>query len=177
VIDRLPVTRGCVAGLLSALAGGCLVPQSVVSEDPTEGTNHPPVFDPATDISPREAVICVSSLDPAPREFRLERLRDPDGEPLEARWFIDYDSGFTAIQKTETLVPAEGEPVYPAATFSSIDIDPFHRTTGRPFALEVVISDGFAASDLPPRQRALSEGAYAASYRWTVLYRAGAPCE
>ena len=177
MIDRLSAARRVVAGLLLALLVGCLVPQAVVSEAPNEGANHPPVFDPASDVSPREAVICVSSLDPTPREFRLERLRDLDGEPLEARWFIDYESGFTAIQKTETLVPAEGEPVYPAATFSSADIDPFHRTTGRPFALEVVVSDGFAASDLAPRQRALIEGAYAASYRWTVLYRAGAPCE
>ena len=169
------IRRAWIAVALSAAA--CVVPQEIVADDSESSGNRPPVMDPTTDASPAGALVCASSLDAAPTEFRLDNLRDDDGTPLEARWFIDYDGGFTAIQKTETLVRAASASVYPPTTFSSNDIDPFHRAQGKPFSVEVVVSDGFDGADLAPRQRAVRSGRYSVSYRWSVLYRTGALCE
>ena len=162
--------------LLLAWGMGCLSPQSIDVEEVVV-INQPPSFDPTADVSPRGAVVCLSDLDATPREFRLGNLRDADGGRLEARWFINYEGGFLAIQKAQTLERASGEPVYPTTTFLSSEIDPVHRNTLTPFSIEVVVSDGFAAYDQLPKNRAVAEGAYAVSYRWVVQNRQGTPCE
>ncbi len=163
--------------LLAGAAMACLSPQEIELDVPPEEVNLPPVFDPTRDASPQGAVTCVSGLDETPTEFRLDNLRDVNGQRLEARWFIGYEGGFLAVQKSQALERAAGEAVYPPATLLSSEIDPYHRTLGRPFFVEVVVSDGFAAPDVPPRNRAVREGAYAVNYRWVVTYKAGAPCE
>lgn len=162
--------------LLLVWGMGCLSPQSIDVEEVVV-VNQPPSFDPTADVSPRGAVVCLSDLDATPKEFRLGNLRDADGGRLEARWFINYEGGFLAIQKAQTLERASGEPVYPPTTFLSSEIDPVHRNTLAPFAIEVVVSDGFAAYDQIPKNRAVADGAYAVSYRWVVQNRQGTPCE
>lgn len=167
-----------LASLLLVVATmACLSPQEIELDVPPEEVNLPPVFDPTRDASPQGAVICVSGLDETAIEFRIDNLRDENGQKLEARWFIDYEGGFVAVQKSQTLSRSADEAVYPPATLLSSEIDPYHRTLGRPFFVEVVVSDGFAPADTTPRNRAVQDSAYAVNYRWVVNYKAGAPCE
>lgn len=170
---RLPLA---VILLTAGAMAGCLASQEIDLDVPPEEVNVPPTFDPTKDVAPRDAVVCVSGLDETATEFRLNNLRDGNGHRLEARWFIDYAGGFTAIQKTQLLERQADEPVYPPATLLSSEIDPFHRTLGQPYFVEVVVSDGFAGADASPKNRAAAEGSYAVSVRWAVDYKAGTPC-
>ncbi|MFM2153775.1 MAG: hypothetical protein RL199_2210 [Pseudomonadota bacterium] len=170
--------RSCLKLLCSALASAaCVGAQEVLPEAGDRSQNHPPTFDPLRDVAPMDAVVCASSVDAAPVEFRLERLQDADGDRLEARWFIDYAGGFSAVQKSQFLDRGPADPAYPAATLSATDIDPYHRSIDAPFAVEVVVSDGFDVPEQAPRNRAVKAGAYAVTYRWTVVWRSGAACD
>ena len=163
--------------LMAAAASACVGAQEILPEVAALRENHPPRFDPLHDATPSDALVCLSSLDAAPREFRLERLKDVDGDRLEARWFIDYAGGFTAVQKSQFLDRGPQDPTYPAATLSATDVDPYHRSTGTPFVVELVVSDGFDAPETVPRNRAVKADAFAVTHRWTVVWRTGAACE
>jgi hypothetical protein len=174
----LPSWTRMAPGTMSALLlAACIGPQEVLPEEATPAPNHPPTFDPLRDATPADPLVCVSSLDAAPREFRLERLEDVDGDRLEARWFIDYAGGFTAVQKSQFLDRASQDETYPPTTLTATDIDPYHRSVVAPFTVEVVVSDGFDAPERMPRNRALKAGAFALTYRWSVVWRAGVACE
>ena len=162
---------------LILLLSACIGPQEVLPEVTTVPPNHPPTFDPLRDATPADALVCVSSLDAAPREFRLERLIDVDADRLEARWFIDYAGGFTAVQKSQFLDRDADDPNYPPTTLSTTDVDPYHRSLATPFTVEVVVSDGFDLPEAAPRNRAVRAGSFAATYRWSVVWRTGASCE
>ncbi len=166
---------GSLAIACSLASFSCLSPQDIEVEVPPVKAHLPPTFDVTKDVTPNTPLVCVSSLDPQATEFRIDNVQDASGQPLSARWFIDYDGGFTAIQETADLTPKAGDTLYQAAVFSSNLIDSVHQN-GRPFFLDVVISDGFADPPAEPINRAIAPGAFSITYRWSVEYLEGTPC-
>ncbi len=163
-----------LAIVFSLASVACLSPQDIEEEQPVVVQRQPPSFDVTKDVTPDAPIVCVADTNPV--EFRLDNLQDPTGQTLHARWFVDYQGGFHGIQDAEDLTVDPGSTIYPPVKFDSSLIDALHRD-GRPFFLEVVISDGFADSSVEPQNRAIAKSYYAVTYRWTVEYMpSGTPC-
>lgn len=164
--------------LTAPFAGGCLSAQEIELIEQFQPFNLPPVID-LTQVEPPQPVVCVSALEPI--EFRLENVRDPNGperQELSVRWFVDYSLAESDspgsdqsknIIKTENLGPVEeGSDVYTPVVLRSSEIQRL-LTPNETHVVEAVISDGFSSTG-EPRNRAVREGFYATSYKWTVQF-------
>lgn len=167
----------CTAGVL-----GCLTPQDIELWEEPLMPNLPPIID-LMAVSPNEAVVCVSEVDEVPVEFRVSNVRDAngvEGQVLFARWFVDYSPDralTTAIVRSDELVPQEeGSEVYTPVVLTADALRPLTLTDG-PHTVEVVISDGFAAGAVEPKNRAVKHGYYSATYKWSINYQVNRTCD
>jgi hypothetical protein len=189
--------RVALALLLGTGLAGCPLPQSL-PEYPANGPITPPRIQ-SDNVTPPGTVITVQAnclASPGPAIALSALLIDENTiEPVEARWFVDYDparSSVTPIPPNQRLDgPADGVTIARRLndfTFRPYAFDPLgseqaYRDGGGLHVVELVVSNAFASEEPPPvpaHQRPWRTPLTTATqqfetqvYRWTFHYVPG----
>lgn len=173
-----------------ALLAACFAPQEILLfEEPTV-FNQPPTIDLRTATPTRPVCLSGAVGDDVEQPTLRALVTDPNGavgQPLEARWFIDYEPGATS-----TLSSVLTKPLFPLQLGEDFSYPPLElgpeiirrlRLVSGIHQVEVVVSDGFD-DQAQPRNRAPSLGdcgtlkgpCYVVSHKWTIEFLENAPC-
>jgi hypothetical protein len=173
-----------VAGAL--LLAGCPIPQPLPDYPP--GTITPPrivVDNSLSQISSPDSVVRVPANCSQPPTYPLDaQIRDANTiEPIEARWFVNYDAstqpGFTWEQREEVTLTDPNDPTlrdltpytFPPYDYLSVAGNVAGSAEGALHIVELVVSNGFhvAGADEPLPNRSPAPGFEIQLYRWVFL--------
>jgi hypothetical protein len=190
---RVPSARAAVAGavLVCGLGlGACFIPQPLPGVGSIDaGLPITPPRVQTTSAVPQLAMTDYGPLAscPAGSAFSISAnvIDENTEEPIEVRWFVDYDPGNQALRtplQVETLPPPTDSKQYTRypKPFVFIPWD-FDRPTQRVHVVELTVSNGFLPvgaavpeGDLPNRTAA--PGYEVQVFRWTFQPAAAGGC-
>jgi hypothetical protein len=168
--------------LLAASLGGCPLPQPLPAVQRVDGTTVTPPRVVADSATPQQAVVRVGTTCAAGSVLPFSAvLEDPNlDDPVQARWFVDYDAGSTGVQRFEDVLrsPDDADPLRTLAAPFMYRVDDHGQTL--PHVVELVVSNGFyeIGGDPPGARvnRSPRPGFETQVFRWVVVHDAGAPC-
>lgn len=173
-----------------ALLGGCPIPQPLPGVGSIDGGL--PITPPRVLTGSAQPSLAMTDYGPLPPcpvgsafEVSATVVDENSEEPVEVRWFVDYDPGNQALRtplQIETLPPPADQQQYKrfpkAFPFSPWDFD---RPAERVHVVEMTISNGFlpVGAAVPPGglpNRTAAPGYEVQIFRWTFQPAATGGC-
>jgi hypothetical protein len=163
----------CLGGLLAA----CPLPQPLAEVSVVDGGSVAPPRILVASVLPPQTRIAVSRSCTSTPIFVLQaQVDDPDAvEPVEARWFVDYDVATNVgLATPPQTIPGTGDPAVtvrptPASfTYGVPPVDPANSA----HVVELVVSNGFAPAGVtvPLPNRTAASGFETQVFRWIFQY-------
>jgi len=165
------------AGLLIAaglVLPACLVPQPLVPEEEGSGLDDPPrILGRAPDAS-----VIRTQRGCGKQKLEVLSVEDMDEEdPIEIRWFVNYQQGNTAPVRRKEIPSGfgfqEGIRTPPGDAFEVF----FNQYEDQVLVVEAVVSDGFDADAArEPANRAPAKGKAVTQSSWTIFVESAQEC-
>lgn len=181
-MSRRPALAVAVAAAVAAaaLAGGCPLPQPLAEVARIDGGPIAPPRIVTDTASPSDTVVLVKTSCPS-LVFTLQiQVEDVNTtEPVEARWFVDYNPNVLQNPFVSQVVPSE-DPTNITRIVPPYAFDLSKTVDGPVHVVELLVSNGFQplSTTNPAQNRTPLPGFETDSFRWIFQFddvRGGCP--